>query len=107
MNQSDIRGLVRHRWTSANIDILRREILPSTFASSAEPWETQVTARSCLSASRKSAWVNAMLGDEQKCREAGCDNYLAKPIDRSTFLPLISRYAQKRAKKTVAEAHSK
>ncbi len=36
MNQSDIRGLVRHRWASANIDILRREILPSNFASSTE-----------------------------------------------------------------------
>jgi hypothetical protein len=36
MNQSDIRGLARHWWTRANIDILRREILPSTFASSAE-----------------------------------------------------------------------
>ena len=36
MNQSDIRGLVRHQRTRANIDILRREILPSTFVSSAE-----------------------------------------------------------------------
>jgi len=34
MNHSDIRGLVRHRWTRADIDILRRELLPSKVASS-------------------------------------------------------------------------
>ncbi len=43
--------------------------------------------------------ANAMFGDDQKCHEAGCDDYLTKPIDRGTFLPLISQYAQ--------EAHSR
>jgi len=51
--------------------------------------------------------ANAMLGDDQKCREAGCNDYLAKPIDRSTFLPLISQYLQKQAKETETQAHSK
>ena len=36
MNQSDIRGLVRFRRARADMDILRRERMPSTGASSAE-----------------------------------------------------------------------
>ena len=33
--------------------------------------------------------ANAMLGDDQKCAEAGCDEYLTKPIDRARFLPVV------------------
>jgi len=36
--------------------------------------------------------ANVMIGDKDKCREAGCDDYLAKPIDRNVFLPLIARH---------------
>ena len=33
----------------------------------------------------------AMRGDEQRCRAAGCDGYLTKPIDRMTLLDAVAR----------------
>ncbi len=36
--------------------------------------------------------AHAMDGDEAKCRSAGCDGYLTKPIDRAVFLPEVARY---------------
>ena len=35
----------------------------------------------------------AMKGDEQKIRNAGCDGYLSKPIDLTSFLALVREYA--------------
>jgi len=40
--------------------------------------------------------ANAMAGDAEKCLRAGCDEYLAKPFDSKTFLPLVAQYARKR-----------
>jgi CheY-like chemotaxis protein len=34
----------------------------------------------------------AMKGDEQRVLDAGCDGYLAKPIDTRTFPALVARY---------------
>jgi signal transduction histidine kinase/CheY-like chemotaxis protein len=36
--------------------------------------------------------ANAMQGDEQKCISAGCNDYLAKPIDRTALLKMVSKY---------------
>ena len=36
--------------------------------------------------------ANAMAGDDKKCIEAGCDEYLAKPIDRRELLKTIGKY---------------
>ncbi|MBL7154675.1 MAG: response regulator [Phycisphaerae bacterium] len=38
--------------------------------------------------------ANAMKGDDKKCLEAGCDDYLAKPIDRKDLREVISKYLQ-------------
>lgn len=36
--------------------------------------------------------AHAMKEDRQKCLDAGCDDYIAKPVDRHTLLQLVSRY---------------
>ena len=36
--------------------------------------------------------ANAMKGDEQKCIDAGCDDYLAKPINREKLLKKLNKY---------------
>jgi CheY-like chemotaxis protein len=36
--------------------------------------------------------AHAMIGDRQKCMDAGCNDYLTKPVNRETFLQLVSKY---------------
>ena len=36
--------------------------------------------------------AKAMKGDDKKCIEAGCDGYLAKPIDRGELLKTVGKY---------------
>ncbi|RJQ44054.1 MAG: response regulator [Gaiellales bacterium] len=36
--------------------------------------------------------AHAMLGDEERAREAGCSGYIAKPIDTRDFVLTVSRF---------------
>ena len=40
--------------------------------------------------------AHAMPGDRQRCLEAGCDDYAAKPIDRRRLVELVARYVSGR-----------
>jgi signal transduction histidine kinase len=37
--------------------------------------------------------AHAMAEERQRCMNAGCDDYLAKPIDRAVLLEMVGRYA--------------
>jgi CheY-like chemotaxis protein/signal transduction histidine kinase/HPt (histidine-containing phosphotransfer) domain-containing protein len=53
--------------------------------------------------------ANAMIEDRQKCIDAGCDDYFAKPFDRNQILNAIARcieknvVSRKEATKTISE----
>jgi PAS domain S-box-containing protein len=46
--------------------------------------------------------ANAMKGDEEKCIDAGCDDYLAKPINRNDLLEKVSKYLPSKNKISIA-----
>jgi signal transduction histidine kinase/ActR/RegA family two-component response regulator len=46
--------------------------------------------------------ANAMKGDDQKCYEAGCNEYISKPIDRKRLRELLDQYLK--APKTETES---
>ena len=37
--------------------------------------------------------AHAMAEDRQKCLDAGCDDYLAKPVQRETLVQFVQHYA--------------
>ena len=42
--------------------------------------------------------ANAMVGDREKCIDAGMDDYLSKPIHRQTLLDILARWLREKAK---------
>jgi CheY-like chemotaxis protein len=49
----------------------------------------------------------AMAGDREECLDVGCDEYISKPVDRTTLLAMIVEYlpnAQQRAQRALLAA---
>lgn len=50
--------------------------------------------------------AHVMKGDDKKCLEAGCNNYLAKPIDRQELIEKITKYLPAEVKNLAEEVNS-
>ena len=51
--------------------------------------------------------ANAMQGDDEKCLEAGCDDYLPKPLDRAQLLEKVRKYLPSEAQAMIETADSR
>jgi CheY-like chemotaxis protein len=41
--------------------------------------------------------ANALKGDDKKCIQAGCDDYISKPVDRKTLVEVIEKYIDRQS----------
>jgi CheY-like chemotaxis protein len=46
--------------------------------------------------------AHAMVGDQEKCAEAGCDHHMTKPVNREAFIELCTRLCQSEPAKMAA-----
>jgi len=51
--------------------------------------------------------ANAMKGDDEKCKEAGCDDYLSKPVDRGKIAAVLKKYLVTQNTKETADPSKK
>ena len=50
--------------------------------------------------------ANAMKGDDKKCLQAGCDDYMAKPIRRERLLEMLDKHLSVISEETIPIDHS-
>jgi CheY-like chemotaxis protein len=50
--------------------------------------------------------AHAMAGEEERCRAAGCDGYLTKPVSREELLRTLARLQDSRTAEPRAKSHS-